>query len=208
MIRGGLVRSCVLAAVCLGLLAACATPAQRAAPSEPAALSALAERERQLQAQPDWTVEARVAVRNGDDGGSGQLIWRQSAGVTDLSLRAPVSGQGWRLRADADGALLEGLESGPVRGPDADRLLREAVGWDVPLALLARWVQGQRGTPQAVVEFDSEGWPQTLQDAGWRIEYRGWDTDVDPPRPRRVEAESDERRVRMVVRSWKVGEGA
>ncbi|MCK7594290.1 lipoprotein insertase outer membrane protein LolB [Pseudomarimonas salicorniae] len=186
------------------LLVACGRPAPRPVVPEDALLSAQQRREARLDAAAHWSLEGRVAVRNGEDGGSGQLVWRRRDDAQELTLRAPVSGQGWRLETDPGGALIEGLEGGPLRGPDADRLLRDAVGWDVPLALLARWVRGQRGSPSAEVEFDAEGRPAVLRDGGWRIEYRGWDTSVDPVLPRRIEAESGDRRVRLLVRSWQL----
>lgn len=186
------------------LLAACAAPGPRPAPPDAAQLAAQAQRERQLVAQTQWRLEGRVAVRHGDDGGSGQLDWASRDGELSIALRAPVSGQGWRLSTDHHGARLEGLEGGPRQDVDADRLLREAVGWDVPVELFTRWARGQRGSPQAEVRFDASGLPERIIDAGWVIDYRGWDLAFDPPLPRRIEAESGERRIRLLVRRWQV----
>lgn len=200
MIRSGWV---ALAGVLL--LTACATPPRRPEAVDAAALIAQAERERALDRQPSWQFEARVAVRNGDDGGSGQLDWRQSADAVEIALRAPVSGQGWRLRIAGSGARLDGLEGGPRHAADADRLLREAVGWDLPLTLLTRWLRGQRGGVDARLSFDADGLPASLNESGWRIDYRGWDHQQVPPLPRRIEAESGQRRIRLLIRRWQVG---
>lgn len=188
------------------LLAACAGPALRSAPPPSAALAGQDLRERQLEAQPHWALQGRVAVRQGSDGGSGQLDWEVEPDLLQLSLRAPVSGQGWRLRVAPEGARLDGLESGPRQDQDADRLLREAVGWDLPLAQLTRWVRGMRGSPAAELSFDDAGLPSRMFDCGWVIDYRGWDRSMDPPLPRRIEAESAEHRIRLLVRAWQVGD--
>ena len=192
--------------ICLMLwLVGCATPPARLPVDDDADLLRQTLRERRLDLQTRWQLEGRVAVRNGDDGGSGTLSLQRHADALQLSLRAPVSGQGWRLTIGPEGARLEGLQGGPREDSDADRLLRDAVGWDLPLAELQRWVRGQRGGRNARIEFDSERLPQSIQEAGWQIEYRGWDHRFDPPLPRRIEAWSGERRLRLVVRQWQVG---
>ncbi len=195
------------ATLAVALLAGCAGPAQRPTPPQAAELAAQAERERMLEAQIRWQLEGRVAVRQGGDGGSGQLDWAVDGRDLLVALRAPVSGQGWRLQVTADGARLEGLEGGPRQDSDADRLLRESVGWDVPLDLFSRWVRGLRGSPDAQLELDPAGLPERITEAGWVVEYRGWDSSLDPPLPRRIEAESGEQRVRLLVRRWQVGDG-
>ena len=42
------------------------------------------------------------------------------------------------------GALLEGLNGGPLHGPDAEVLMQKALGWEVPLRDLRAWVLGLR----------------------------------------------------------------
>lgn len=199
-----------LAWLLVGLLAAlagCAGPQSRSALDTRADLVRQSMRERRLDLRPHWSLQGRVAVRAGKEGGSGSLRWeRIGPEHMQLHLFAPVSGQGWRLSVDAEGARLEGLEGGPQQAADPDRLLREAVGWEVPIALLARWVRGQRGSAQARIEFDAEGRPATLYEAGWRIDYRGWELSQDPPLPRRVEASSGQHRLRLLVQRWQVGD--
>lgn len=195
-----------LVAGLLVVLAGCATPARRPLPADAAAIAAQAEREARLDARRRWSLEGRVAMRNGQDGGSGQLDWKQDGSRFELALRAPVSGQGWRLSGGSGTALLEGLEGGPRRAEDADLLLAESVGWDVPLARLTRWVRGQRGSAQATLGFDADGLPLTQQDGAWRVEYQAWERSLDPPMPRRIEATSGERRLRLLVRSWRFGD--
>lgn len=185
------------------LLGACSGPAVRQpGPGTAAALEAMAQRERELDARPNWSLEGRVAIRNGGEGGSGALEWVQRGAAFRVTLRAPVTGQGWRLEVVPGHARLEGLEGGPREDVEADRLLREALGLEVPTARLVRWLRGQRGGGEAEVRFGPAGLPETMVEAGWRIEYRDWFTTADPPLPRRIEARSGERRLRLVVQRW------
>src|SRR5690606_7847932 len=135
-------------------------------------------------------------------GGSGQLRWSETAGGSVLELRAPISGQGWRLQIDADGAVLDGLQGGPRRDSDAARLLREAVGWERPVAASRHWVRRARAAGTAQLEFADDGLPARLQQAGWTIDFLDWQRETSPPLPRRLVASRDQHRVRLVVGQW------
>ena len=190
----------ILSALCVLVLAACAPQRVRESPD---ALAAQTGREAKLQADQCWTIAAHIAVSDGRDGGSGELQWKQDGTAFDFVVRAPVTGRTWHLSGDAGNATLEGVEPRPVSGADAERLLRERVGWDVPLADLRSWVRGLRapGT-SADVQYDGRNLPAVIAQSGWKIEYRDWFSERDPPLPRKVFASRGNTRVRLAIESW------
>lgn len=183
------------------MLAGCAA-APRPRLSDPAALAAQRSREAQLAADPDWALSGRLAISDERDSGSGRIHWREHGGRYSIELAAPVSRRSWRLTGDAHWALLEGLDGGPRRARNADRLLAEALGWPLPLAHLRAWVRGARGPGEAVLEFGPDGLPASMRQSGWDIVFRDWHRDGPMPLPRRVFANRGDVRVRLVVDSW------
>jgi outer membrane lipoprotein LolB len=191
-----------LAVFGLVALAACAPVRVRESPD---ALAAQQAREAQLSAHPDWSLGAHVFVSDGaQNSGSGDLEWRQAGDGYDFTLRAP-NGKTWKLGGDARGALLEGVDPQPVRGDDPQRLLRERLGWEVPLNGLASWVRGLRRPGQkGELQFDENGLPAQLEQDGWKIEYRDWFTDRTPPLPRKVYATRGSARVKLAIDRWSI----
>lgn len=193
------------------LLAACA---HRPSPRGPVAAegieareayAAQSAREARLAEQPDWRLRGRVAFANGGEGATVQIDWRQAGEAYDIRLVAPVTGRQWRLRGDAGGATLEGLEGGPRHAEDAEALLAEATGWVLPLRQLPAWVRGARGPgPAEALAVDVEARPLGWRQAGWQLRFPDW-LPGDPPLPRRVFAERGEASVRLVVGQWEPG---
>jgi outer membrane lipoprotein LolB len=142
--------------------------------ADAAALDAQARREAALADQSEWRLSGRIAVSDGKDGGSGRIDWRQDGERFRIEIRAPVSRRTWRLSGGPDGATLEGLDDGTRSGPDAEALLRDAVGWTVPIADMVAWARGARGQGGARVEFDDAGRLAVLEQRGWTVEYRAW----------------------------------
>lgn len=199
----------------LALLAACAGQPVREAPpvATDAALATQEAREAALRADVEWSLAGRVALANGDRGGSGRLDWRQSGSSYAVSLSAPITRQSWRLRIGPEGATLEGLEGGPRHGPQASELLLRSTGWRIPVEALPDWLRGARaaGLGPAVMAFGVDGRLARMEQGGWTIEYSGWGLPdalpADGPGvalPHRLEAVRGEARVRLVVDDWDV----
>lgn len=189
----------VLCAIGL-LLGACAPVRVR---ENPAALAVQTARETALARQVQWTIAAHIAVSNGSDGGSGELQWRQDGANYAFTVRAPVTGKTWKLSGDAAHAVLEGVDPQPDTDSDPERLLRERLGWDVPLNDLVAWVRGLRAPGStASVQYDEQSRPAVIEQAGWKIEYRDWFADRDPVLPRKVFASRGTARVRVAISQW------
>lgn len=194
-----------LAAAAGLLLAACA-PVPVRKPADQAALAAQSAREMQLAGVDRWTLEGHLAVSDGRDGGSGSLTWTQDGEHYDFELRAPITGKSFRLSGGPDGAVLEGLDGGPLHGADAEDLMRKALGWEVPLHELRAWVLGLRapGAP-AELSFGEHGLPSLLQQDGWTVDYRAWDLAHQPPLPQKVFASQPPYKVKLSIDSFRLG---
>lgn len=160
-------------------------------------------REQALAHADHWTLRGRLGVVAGQDGGSGSLEWTQDGDRYSFVVRGPLTGKSFRLTGGPGWALLEGVDGGPRRAADAQALLRTVLGWDVPLRDLRAWVLGLRanGGP-AMLTFGADRLPAVLQQDGWTVGYRQWDTTRQPPLPQKVFAERAPYKVRLSVDSW------
>jgi outer membrane lipoprotein LolB len=183
------------------LLVGCAPVPVRTLPAT--AEAAQTARELAFAERRTWAFTGRVAVANGDDGGSGRIDWRQEGDDFDIRLTAPVTGQGWRLHREHGVVILDGLAGGPRQGNDAETLLLEATGWRLPVAAMSAWVRGLRGPGSAELGGDARGLPATLVQSGWQVEYRAW-TDTAPPLPLKLNASQGRATVRLAVDAWTV----
>ncbi len=197
-------RAVLAAMVVLGLAACAPVTVRPTSPTDDArGLAAQADREAMLAAEPDWSFSGRVALSQGKDGGSGRIDWVQRGADFDIRLAAPITRQSWRLQGRAGQVRLEGLDGGVREGSDAEVLLREATGWQIPVDAMARWVRGARAPGAATLEFDGSLRPVLLHQQGWTVDYRAWDS-ASPARPAKVFARQGEASVRLVIDRWSV----
>lgn len=207
-------RPLLLAAATL-VLAACTSVGTQKTPVpdvaftvSPAAERAEAARVQALRAETEWGFQGRVAVSKGKSGGSGRIDWSQQGAAYAVQLSAPVTRQSWRLQGDATqgNGRLEGLEGGPREGPDAQQLLLEATGWQIPVNQLPDWTRGlgRAGADENGLLRDAEGRPRQLQQDGWVVQYLDWYPAAEGRQalPRRIEASMGDAKVRLVIDQW------
>lgn len=160
-------------------------------------------REQELAHVDHWSLQGRLGVSDGKDGGSGSFNWTQTGEQYEFVLRAPITGKSFRLSGGPDGAVLEGVTPEPLHGPDAEALMRKALGWEVPLRDLRAWVLGMRAdSGPAELSFGADRLPSLLQQDGWTVEYRQWDSTHQPALPSKVFAARPPYKVRLSIESW------
>lgn len=161
-----------------------------------------------LAYQGGWTLQGRVAISNGRQGGNARVDWVER-GLRDYSvtLSAPVTRQSWRLDVQSGQATISGIDGGPRTGADAAQLLREATTWEIPVEAMRWWLRGQTAPAASATSlpsatryvFSADGALIGLDQDGWRIEFQRASSQAMPSR---ITATRGESRVRLVVDEW------
>lgn len=195
-------RTRISTAAAVLLLAGCA-PALVRHHGNQAMRAAQRERAAALAGADHWTIKARLGVSDGHHGGSGSLTWIQDGARYVFTLRAPITGRSFELRGGPGGAVLRGLDKGPLRGPDAQQLLARALGWQVPMRQLRAWVLGLRARgSHGRLAFGNNGLPSQILQDGWTVQYPQWFARHRPPLPEKVFATRKPFKVRVSIESW------
>lgn len=145
-----------------------------------------------------WRLEGRLAVSDGRDSGSGSVVWEQDGAYFMISLRAPISGQSWRLSGDDSLATLEGLKSYPLTANSPEALLERELGWHLPVAALRHWLRGRPMRDGVAVTQDERGQVTGFVEEGWAIGLR----EFESGRPTRITARKPPYQVRLAIKSW------
>ena len=191
----------ILLAACLPLMLAACAPQLVRTKGDTATLAQQQLREQQLVGVDRWTLQGRLALSNGRDGGSVNLTWTQDGQHYEFMVTAPT--KSFRLSGDQHGALLEGADGGPLRGASAEALMQHALGWDIPLDELRAWVLGVRASgSSADVSFGADKLLSQIDQDGWAVSYPAWDTSRQPALPIKVFAEKPPYKVKLVIESW------
>lgn len=158
-----------------------------------------------------WTLSGKLAVRQPSDSGSAVINrWTQQGPAYQLDLSSSFMGMG-RTRLEGVPGMIELTTSGgdTYRSSNPGELVEAATGWQLPIDSLAWWIRGlpaPDGQPRLL--FNQQQKLAILEQDGWEIRYDRWHGFLDdlPELPSRITALKGDKRVRVVIASWRRGE--
>ena len=150
-----------------------------------------------LQQQKNWSFEGRLALVSDKESVSVSINWRHAESHDEIELVGPLA-QG-RVKISVSPGQVE-VDDGDVRNiyyGQADAMLSEQLGMDIPVSSLRFWVLGVNDPGYAFVE-QSGGFYQN----GWLVRYKEMQNVNANILPKKMTAEKDKARVKLIVDQW------
>lgn len=147
----------------------------------------------------------RVAVTHDGRAFTSTIRWEHTAERDEIWLLTPAGQALAHIVGSADGATYTGADRSQLSARDIESLTQRTLGWELPIAHLSWWVQGQIA-PAAViqrVERDEHGRLAVLGQEGWRITYAHHPPAEQSGRPRRLEIAIGAQEIRLVIDAWR-----
>lgn len=197
-------RACALLAAML--LAACARLAPQHVPATPTAPVAdlHATHLAAVRSFEPWRLAARIAVQREDKGFSADLDWHEAGSDYSLRVAAPLNGGTYALSGNGKAVSLVSSKGDIFSAADPETLMREHLGWALPLGGARFWVRGIPDPARAVnaEHLDGAGrWTGFVQD-GWQVNVLEYAHVADRDLPKRLSLTHDKLRVRMAIKTW------
>ena len=194
------------ALLALLLLGACARLTPSPAPVTPAVPAAdlHAAHLAAVSTFTPWRLAARIAVQREDKGFSADLDWREDGADYSLRVAAPLNGGTYALSGNGRAVSLVSSKGDIFSAADPGTLMREHLGWALPLAGARFWVRGLPDPDHPVSDerLDAAGrWTDFAQD-GWHVSVLEYSHAVGRDLPKRLFLAHDKLQVRMAIKTW------
>ncbi len=153
-----------------------------------------------------WTVTGRISIQTEKESWNATLRWEQDGAAYRVRLIAPL-GQGTvQIAGDPAGVTLRTADDRVYRARDPETLLRDTLGWSVPIRGLRYWMLGRDdpATPAAAPGLDSQGRLERLHQNGWSIRYLRYASEQSLDLPTRLDLSNERLQVRIVVTRWQL----
>ena len=164
-----------------------------------------AERQNKLEQITRWKLKGRLALTTPNESWTVTLRWSQDYDRYLMQFVAPLGQGTYALRGgEGSGVYLLTAKNEVFRADDAESLLKQTVGWHVPMSGFRYWV---RGLPEPGVEilnreFDDQGRISEMQQEDWHISLSRY-IDVDGVRlPGKVFMQNDHIKLKLVIHEW------
>lgn len=154
--------------------------------------------------EDDFLLRGKLSVEEAGERHTANLLWRQQGENFEVDLWGPM-GQGriQLVRRGSAVAILDGAGVVVTEGP-SEQVMREQLGWSLPLAVLPAWLQGAplAGIPAQDLEYDAQGLLAAFTQLEWRVVYEQHREAAGQWLPRRLSATGPATRIRLVIAEW------
>lgn len=172
--------------------------------SDAARQAAWDEHQREIAGLEVWRLAARMAVRLEDDAWSASLYWTQDRRDFNMRIVAPL-GQGTvEIKGNPEAVQLRTMEDQVLTNQDVELLMRENLGWPLPVRSLSYWIKGvpEPGAAPETLILDDQGRITDLTQSNWRISYDGYTRVDGHDIPSRITLQRQGLRLRLSINHW------
>jgi len=165
-------------------------------------------RQPELAAIKVWRLSGRVAVSQEDSAWNLNLEWQQNGDDFEIILNGPFGAGKVKLIGNAYGVLLRDSDEQVFYADNAQTLLYDHTGVNMPVDGLRYWIVGlTRPDQKSKLELDAQGRLHYLEDANWRVNFKRYTAVSGMQLPEKVFIlEPDDKiDVRLVIDNWKLG---
>lgn len=152
-----------------------------------------------------WAITGAVAAKNKRKAWTASLNWKQQGqNHYQLHLYGPLGGGS--VLVEKKGRTIT-YQDGPKRitTSNIDQLFYKETGIRIPLHNLYYWVRGVKapGAVQSSTQ-DAAGHLTTLTQAGYTIQYEGYQTVQGVDLPTKLRLSGSEGNLKLIIKQWKI----
>lgn len=163
------------------------------------------ERQDQLQQIKSWKLKGRLALTTPRESWTVTFHWSQDHDRYLMQFIAPLGQGTYALRGgEGDGVYLLTAKNEVLYADDAESLLRQTVGWHVPLSGFRYWVRGLPEPEMNIIDlqFDEQGRVKEVKQDDWRIIISRYIDVGEVNLPHRIFMQNDRLKLKLVIREW------
>ena len=164
------------------------------------------ERSQKLRSADHWNIQGRVSIVTGNDGWNGSIRWKQVETHFDIRIVGPL-GQGsmWLQGSPGFVELRSSDKKKVITAPDAESLLYQEMGWQMPVSGMRYWVLGIAGPGDVTSrKYNKQGQLEEMVQSGWTIRFRRYRKVGDYQLPDKIFMRNDRFSVKMIIKQWKL----
>jgi outer membrane lipoprotein LolB len=187
----------------IALLAGCAGMGSREAVQGQGNAKQWQAHKQQLSSLDGWQINGKVGIRAPKDSGSGTLFWLQRQDYYDIRLSGPLGRGAARLTGRPGAVSLEVANQGRYEAPDPETLLKDQLGWKLPVSHLVWWVRGLPAPDsKSTLTLDGDSRLAHLTQDDWEIEYLSYTEQNGFWLPERIKLHGKDLDVTLVIKDW------
>lgn len=152
-----------------------------------------------------WTAKGKISVTVDGERKNANFSWLNKGNDFNIRLHGPFGSGAANLKKSGDRvSYTDGKHQHLANSAEA--LLEEATGWILPISDLRWWIKGLPASTSTILhsEINDNGQLSSLQQQGWHLHFKDYQTVAGHPLPGKILASRNELRLAIVIKEWEL----
>ena len=152
-----------------------------------------------------WDLKGRLSLTSEKESGTVTFHWTQDHERYLMHFIAPLGQGTYALRGgEADGVYLLTAKNTVLHADNAETLMKQSVGWHVPISGFRYWVRGlpEPGEDLTDQQFDDQGRVVEMQQADWHVRIKRYMNADGVDLPAKIFMHNDHFKLKLIIQTW------
>lgn len=161
-------------------------------------------RQKKLQTITSFEASGKVSFTHGKQGGNASFEWNQIHNHYSILLVGALGIAAVRINNDGKEVCLTTSRGEKFLAPTAEQLIKQTLGWDIPVTPLVYWLRGipAPGKSPSRAMLDKYDHLVLLEQQGWKITYQSYMNVNGVELPQKISLEHGRVKVRFIFKKW------
>ncbi|MCL6415193.1 lipoprotein insertase outer membrane protein LolB [Aestuariirhabdus sp. Z084] len=157
----------------------------------------------QMASLQKWQLSGKLGIRTAERSDSLYLNWEQQGDYYRIRI-ATVIGQTLAIiQGSPRGISLSTADDGTQFAQSAEQLLRQELGWDLPVTDLGYWIRGIPAPGNNDPRLNNQGLLDSMQQGKWSLSFGRYQQVEQWQLPGRLVAKGPHARLTFIINDWK-----
>lgn len=195
--------SCLMAFISISLLSSCASVNQAPTTAANEKLT-WQTRSAKLSTIEHYVLTGAIAIRKASDAWSANINLQQSSPYHyQVTFIAPMGAGTTRLTGEPGKVTLQDNKGKEFTANTAEQLLRERMGWNLPVSNLYFWIKGLPSPSSSTQQkFDNAHHLLSFDQSGWHISYAAYTSAKGLDLPSKIILTRDSLKIKLIINQW------
>jgi outer membrane lipoprotein LolB len=154
-----------------------------------------------LQQQQHWKLTGRIGITTAQESNSASFSWEKNRDTLELRIYGSFGVTYAHLISKPGQASIELSDDEVYHDTDAERLLWQTTGWQIPVNQMQYWILGIP-TQAPSFELDSLGYLAKLNYGYWRVDYLAYQPFDGLIMPKKLRVTHPEITLKFSIHDW------
>lgn len=156
----------------------------------------------------DFEAVGKVGFSDGKQGGNANIVWEQHPQSYQIRLYGPLGSNTVQIKGESNRVSLTRTDGKIITASTPEALVRQELGWVIPVSGLRYWLRGLPAPGAAPKEMllDNSNRLWQIDQQGWNIEYQAYKSIDGRDVPYKLLLTNGSIRLKFIFDRWSLGE--